>query len=343
MLVHDEEPFNAEPPRGALAESDLTATDRFYVRNHGPVPAWGGCLRLDGLVDTPREFSLDELRALPRAQVIATLQCAGNRRAGMMALREIPGEAPWGPGATGTAAWTGASLAELLGLAGVRDGAAHVAFVGADVSSETSPPEPFAGSIPLAKALSPEVLLAFEMNGSPLPAVHGGPVRVVVPGYIGARSVKWVRRVEVRAEPCDGYFQDVAYRLLAEDEEPGPGRGFPLGEVALNADVLSPDDGAAVAARELEVVGYAYAGGGRSVVRVDVAVDGAWTRASLLDDLGCWAWRRWRARVGLSPGSHEIAVRAWDSAGVVQCAEPVWNPGGYINNSWGRVRVEALR
>src|SRR4051794_5349151 len=242
MLVHGSDPFNAEPPRAALAASDLTGVACFYVRNHGPVPDWGEWrVRVDGLVDTPLELSLEALRALPRAQVIATLQCAGNPRAGLIALRDIPGEAPWGPGATGTAAWTGVSLRDALARAGVRDGAAHVAFVGADVSTEAQPPQAFGGSIPLAKALLSEVVLAFEMNGQPLLPVHGAPVRVVVPGYIGARSVKWVQRIEVRAAPGDGYFQDVAYRLLDEGEEPGPGRGFALGEVALNADILSPD------------------------------------------------------------------------------------------------------
>ena len=203
----------------------------------------------------------------------ATLQCAGNRRAGLIAIRDIPGEAPWGPGATGTATWTGVALADVLALAGPLREAAHVGFEGADLCPEAQPAQRFGGSIPLDKACRPEVLLAWAMNGEPLPPVHGAPLRVVVPGYIGARSVKWLERIEVRATPWQGYFQHVVYRLLPEDGTPGPGAGMPLGLVALNADVLSPADGETVAAGPVEVRGYAFAGGERHVARVDVSLD----------------------------------------------------------------------
>ena len=167
----------------------------------------------------------------------ATLQCAGNRRAGLIAIRDVPGEAPWGPGATGTATWIGVALADVLALAGPLREAAHVGLEGADLCPEARPAQRFGGSIPLDKACRPEVVLAWAMNGEPLPAVHGAPLRVVVPGYIGARSIKWLERIEVRSTPWEGYFQRVAYRLLPEDGTPGPGAGIPLGLVALNADL----------------------------------------------------------------------------------------------------------
>jgi sulfite oxidase len=170
---------------------------------------------------------------------------------------------------------------------------------------------------------------------------------VVVPGYIGARSVKWLQRIEVRRTPWAGYFQHVVYRLLPEDGAPGPGAGIPLGLVALNADVLAPADGATVVAGLVEVRGYAFAGGERHVARVDVSSDAGatWSQAELLDDLGRWAWRLWRARVELAPGEHEIVARAWDSAAATQpeSAAAVWNPKGYVNNAWARVRVVATR
>ena len=350
LIVHDEEPYNAETCPAALAESAVTATDAFYVRGHGAVPEIdpaGWRLHVHGLVERDLDLSLVTLHeAFREREVTATLQCAGNRRAGLMAIRDIPGEAPWGPGATGTATWTGVALSDVIALAGPRPDATHVGFDGADWCPEASPPQRFGGSIPLAKACRPEVLLAWAMNGEPLAPVHGAPLRVVVPGYIGARSVKWLERVEVRSAPWPGYFQHVVYRLLPEDGTPGPGLGMPLGIVALNADVLAPADGEIVPAGEVEVRGYAFAGGERHVARVDVSLDGGttWRQASLLDDLGPWAWRQWRTTVDLAPGEHEIVVRAWDSSAATQPEDEaaLWNPKGYVNNARPRIRVRAV-
>lgn len=349
MLIHEEEPFNAEPPRSALARSALTPLDAFYVRGHGPVPEAHREWRLEvgGLVQRERSWSLEALHdgRFVQTEVVATLQCAGNRRSGLIEVRDVPGEAPWGPGATGTACWRGVRLADLLHDAGVRPTAHHVAFIGADRSAEADPPQLYGGSIPLRKALGSEVLLAYEMNGRPLPAVHGGSLRVVVPGYIGARSVKWLRRIEVRAEPWDGFYQTTAYRLLAPDQQMGPGVGIELGEIALNADFLSPEDGGEVSSGPVEISGYAFAGGRREVTRVDVSTDGGatWIQARLLEDQGRWAWRLWQATIELAPGDHEVIARAWDSAANTQPERPstVWNPKGYVNNSWARIRLRA--
>jgi sulfite oxidase len=350
LIVHEEEPFNAETGRAALAEGPLTATDAFYVRGHGTVPeiepaAWR--LRVDGLVERTLDLSIATLReAFAEREVTATLQCAGNRREGLMAIREIAGEAPWGPGATGTATWTGVALADVLGLARPLREAEHVGFAGADLCPEARPAQTFGGSIPFDKACRPEVLLAWSMNGAPLAPVHGAPLRVVVPGYIGARSVKWLERIEVRAQPWTGYFQDVAYRLLPEDQTPGPGAGMPLGLVALNADILTPAAGETVVAGPVEVRGYAFAGGERHVARVDVSFDGAasWAQAELLEDLGRWAWRQWRIVADLPPGEHELIARAWDSSAATQPEDEaaLWNPKGYVNNARPRVRVRAV-
>jgi sulfite oxidase len=350
LIVHEEEPYNAETGPAALAEASVTPTDAFYVRGHGAVPeidpaAWR--LHVHGLVERELDLSLTTLReAFREREVTATLQCAGNRRAGLMAIRDIPGEAPWGPGATGTATWTGVALADVLAVAGPLRAGAYAGFEGADVSGEARPPQRFGGSIPLDKARRPEVLLAWAMNGEPLPPVHGAPLRVVVPGYIGARSVKWLERVEIRARPWAGFFQHVVYRLLPEDAAPGPGAGMPLGLVALNADVLAPADGETVAAGRVEVRGYAFAGGERHVARVDVSVDGGvtWRQAELLEDLGRWAWRHWRIALDLAAGEHEIVVRAWDSSAATQPEDEaaLWNPKGYGNNARPRVRVRAV-
>jgi sulfite oxidase len=333
VIVHELDPFNVETAPAALSAGPVTATDAFYVRGHGAVKR-------------ELELSLTTLReAFREREVTATLQCAGNRRAGLLAIRDIPGEAPWGPGATGTATWGGVALADILAVAEPLAEAAHVGFEGADLCPEAKPAQRFGGSVPLDKACRPEVLLAWSMNGEPLPPVHGAPLRVVVPGYIGARSVKWLERVEVRTRPWQGYFQHVVYRLVPEDGTPGPGVGMPLGLVALNADILSPADGDAVPAGPVEVRGYSFAGGERHVARVDVSLDrgASWTQAELLEDLGRWAWRQWRLAVELAAGEHEVLVRAWDSSAATQPEDEaaLWNPKGYVNNARPRIRVHA--
>jgi sulfite oxidase len=164
-----------------------------------------------------------------------------------------------------------------------------------------------------------------------------------VPGYIGARSVKWLTRIELRSSPWPGYFQSTAYRLLAPDESPGPGQGMELGEVALNSDFLIPADGAHLAPGTVPLAGYAFAGGRREVARVEVSADGgeSWTRARLAGNQGPWAWRCWQAEIDLGPGEHELVARAWDTAANTQPERPetVWNPKGYVNSSWARIHV----
>jgi len=352
MVVHESDPYNAEPPRVGLAYDALTPVSSFYSRNHGPIPeidplAWR--LRVDGLVDSELDLSLPDLQGrFPVRSEVATLQCAGNRRAGLMEVRDIPGEDPWGPGATSTAEWAGVSLADVLSAAGIQDDAAHVAFAAPDVSQLADPAQPYGGSVPSAKARSPEVLLAWSMNGEPLPTVHGGPVRVLVPGYIGARSVKWVQRITASRQPSDNYFQATAYRLLPADFPPAsaaPGTGLSLGSVALNADILVPDDGADLPAGGTEITGYAFAGDDRNVARVDVSLDGGstWAQADVDPPVTSWAWQHWRVTLVLPLGHLEITARAWDSTGASQPENPahLWNPKGYVNNSWARVRVRA--
>jgi sulfite oxidase len=349
MVVHATEPYNAEPPPWALTDR-LTPVDTFFGRNHGPIPRIdvdGWRLRVDGLVDRPLELSLDDLRRrFPERTVVATLQCAGNRRADLMAFRDIPGQVPWGPGAISTARWGGASLAEVLAEAGLRSEAAHVAFVGADVSQAADPPQPFGGSVPVAKAVAGEVLLAWSMNGEALPVAHGAPLRVVVPGWIGARSVKWLRRVTAQAEPSDDYYQS-EYSVLPPDADPrtaGPADGIVLGPIALHCAILQPAPGSRVPPGPTEVTGFAFAGEDRTATRVDVSADGgqSWTRAQLDAPENPWTWQRWRATLTLPPAGAELVARAWDSTAAVQPESPatLWNPRGYANNSWARLHVD---
>ena len=351
-IVHEELPFNAEPCRSALALGDITAIDTFYTRNHGAVPEISSAdwrLTIGGLVDTPLVLDFTELTTRFAAHtVVATLQCAGNRRAGFNEVRPITGEDPWGPGATSTAEWYGARLADVLAAADAQRGdELHVTFAAPDVSALAKPPQQYGSSIPLSKALSDEVLLSWRMNGQPLPRLHGGPVRIVAPGYIGARSVKWVTAITVQDAPSDNYFQSTAYHIMPADVDPdtaGPHTGFPLSSVALNCAILLPDDGAAVPAGALNISGYAFAGDDRRITRVDVSLDDGrtWRQAHLCRQVSAWAWRRWAFRVDVSRGPLTITARAWDSTGAVQpeTAAALWNPKGYANNSWARVRID---
>jgi sulfite oxidase len=349
-VVHGDHPLNAETPPRLLRENFVTPAEAFYVRCHGEVPnvdPRSYRLEVSGLVGGPLRLSLEEIRALPKAEAAATLYCAGNRRAELTEVEPIPGKVAWGVGAAGNARWGGVLLRDVLELAGIGEGARHVAFTGLDRDVESGTAAPFGGSVPIERAVADGTLLAYEMNGHPLAPEHGFPLRAVVGGYVGARSVKWLSGITLQAEPSDNYYQAVEYKLFpphvtAEDVDRSGGEM--LGEIPLNCVILTPENGETVVRGHLPVRGYALAGGERVVVRVEVSADGggSWTEASLLGDGGPGTWRFWEATLGLSPGSHRIVARAFDSGGGTQPASvgEVWNFLGYANNAWHGVEVE---
>jgi sulfite oxidase len=351
MIVRDRSPFNAEPPGSVLAGVEITGVDAFYSRNHGPFPdiardEWR--LTVDGAVDKPITLTYGELTTLfTTHSVVATLACAGNRRAELLKVRPIPGKDPWAHGAISTAEWRGARLADVLDAAGVHpDDGLHVAFGAPDVAPEAVPVQSYGSSIPLAKAMAEEVLLAWQMNSEPLPRVHGGPVRVVVPGYIGARSVKWVTTVTVQPGPSENYFQASDYRIIPPDADPeaaAPGEGISLSSLPINCDILVPGDDEEIPAGPLSISGWALAGDGRGIGRVDVSLDDGrtWRQADLQPAISQWAWRLWSLTVEARPGPMTVTARAWDDTGVTQPESPahLWNPRGYGNNAWARVEL----
>src|SRR4051794_22695800 len=290
LRVRQEDPLNAEPEPGALIASFRTPNDLFFIRNHGDIPRVDpGTYRLtvDGLVERPLSLSLDDLRRFAQVTVGATLQCAGNRRRELIEVSPIPNELPWDSEAVSNAEWSGVPLREVLLAAGPRPEARHAAFLGLDEAERHGHRFQFGGSIPLEKAIHPEVLLADTMNGAPLPPVHGAPLRVVVPGYIGARSVKWLSRITLQEAPSDNYFQAKAYRLFPPHYGPGNvdwEKGLRLGEAPVNSVILTPQEKATVPAGKVTVRGWALAGGNRSVARVDVSADGGetWTVADFV-------------------------------------------------------------
>jgi hydroxyacylglutathione hydrolase len=348
LIVWTEEPLNAETPLELLADRGLTPNERFFIRNHGPIPEVDPAayrLTVRGLVSETLTLSLEQLRQrFERVSVTAYLSCAGNRRSELAAISPIPDQEPWGPGATGNAEWGGFRLRDILQAVGLETGAGHIAFAGLDRCHEEGEVIPFGASIPLAKALASEVLLADEMNGEPLPPAHGYPLRVVVPGYIGARSVKWLSQITVQSEPSTNYFQARTYRLYPSrvHSESTPEHGFSLGETPVNSVVCSPREGEVIGGSRILARGYAITGGTREIERVEVSLDGgdSFVTAELLEGGQAGAWRLWEAELEVGPGPCKLVVRAWDSAASTQpeSAEGIWNMKGYINNAWHSVR-----
>jgi sulfite oxidase len=350
QIVHDPEGWNSGPPPALLAEGFTTPTPLFFTRSHAPVPRVdpdGWRLKVHGLVERSLELGLLQLgRDFARHEVSATLACAGLRRSELLSVRPIPNELLWGPEALSTGTWAGISLGEVLRAARPQPGAAWVEFIGGDEVTRGDQRFGFGGSIPFSKALSQEVLLAFELNGAPLPPEHGYPLRAVVPGYFGARSVKWLTEIVLRPEPSANYFQTRAYRVQPEPDPADPrdvSAGSALGELLLNSAILSPGPDERVASGGVTARGWAIGPAGTAVSRVEVSFDGgeSWRGAELLGAPVPWCWRLWQARADLRPGTHTLVVRAFDQSGRGQPPglETVWNVKGYANNAWHRVPI----
>lgn len=348
LVVHSVEPLVGGPPLPLLRQSFVTPAELFFVRSHGAVPSVDPAtyrLELWGQIRHPVTLSLEWLREkFERVSVTATLMCAGNRRNELTRVAPIPGEVPWGADGIGNAEWSGYRLRDVLQAAEISDAAAHIAFEGLDQVTRHGETFGFGGSIPREKALSPEVLLADEMNGAPIPPAHGYPLRVIVPGWIGARSVKWLQRIHAQPAPSENYFQSKAYRLFAPHDSADTVRvedGMMLGENSLNSVICAPEPGDARPSGPVRVQGYAIAGGDRRVTRVDVSGDGGrtWVTATL-DGASPWAWTFWEARVELGQPP-ELVARAYDSAANTQPErlDTVWNFKGYMNNAWHRVAL----
>ena len=350
LIVHSQQPYNAEPLTYQLRASFVTPQHGFFVRSHGDIPVLEPAthrLRVGGRVGTPLDLSLDELRdRFPSRTVMATMQCAGNRRADMQRVRPTSGD-PWAPGAIGNAEWTGAPLAAVLRAAGAdEDAALHVAFDCADECSIDGKTFHYGASIPITKALRPEVLLAYALNGGNLEAEHGAPLRVVVPGYAGVRSPKWLHTITVQDTPSDSPIQAEDYKLFPSyvtQETADPAQGMTINGLPLNSAICEPAPHAHLSPGSATLRGYATATD-RAVVRVDVSLDGGrtWSQAELEDQSGSpWSWTFWRATLDLPRGEHELAVRAWDDAGQTQPALPddTWNFKGYLSSAWHRVPV----
>jgi sulfane dehydrogenase subunit SoxC len=322
---------------------DVTPAGLHYLLVHYDIPvvdqaSWR--LSVDGRVGRELSLSLDELRSRPAVTLAVTMECAGNGRA---RLTPRPVSQPWLLEAVGTAEWMGTPLRAILEDAGMDESASEILFVGLDRGVEGGEEQRFERSLPLAEALREEVLLAYAMNGQPLPPQHGFPLRLIVPGWYGMTSVKWLERITVLDAPFEGYQQARGYRLRQTPDE----QGQPVSRM-LPRSLMVPPGIPDFATRERVVErrpctlhGRAWSGFG-PVERVEVSVDGgaSWSKARLGPQASRWAWCSWEWdwQPG-EPGAYELCCGAADSAGNVQPLHAPWNLGGYANNEVQRVPV----
>jgi len=321
---------------------EITPVGLHYLLIHFDIPfvdesEW--TLEVGGRVTTPLELGLDELKARPARTVAVTLECAGNGRA-LLAPRAL--SQPWLMEAVGTAEWTGTPLAPLLEEAGLLQEAVEVVFSGLDRGVQGGVEHAYERSLPVGEALRDDLLLAYEINGQPLPPQHGFPLRLVVPGWYGMTHVKWLRSITVVDEPFRGWQQDVAYHVRESDEE----QGVPVTRILPRSLMVPPgipeflSRSRLVTAGPCRLEGRAWSGWG-PIERVEASVDGGrtWADAALGDAPSEFAWRGWSFEWDAEPGEHELSCRATDTAGNTQPLSPEWNFDGFCNNAVQRVRV----
>lgn len=348
LLVRQEKPFNAEPPLSDLLDHWLTEYGTFFQRSHGNVPkidSGSYQLAVEGMVDRPLKLSLGELKErFPQVTTTATITCAGNRRSEFRSDK-ITG-VQWHAGAISTAEWTGVSLADLLKHAGVQAGAKHVWFEGLDDVPEGGKTIAFGGSIPLDKAITatkatPGALLAHTMNKQPLPTEHGAPLRGVVPGYIGARSVKWLGKIVVSDRPSPNHFIADVYKVVTKGTEEERQSTPPIYEHALNSVTCrwKLDDGK----KRLQLSGFALPAGHADclIQKVEISLDDgkSWTAAKLTSPQREFCWSFWEAELPADAAGKTALVRATDTRGETQPREMPFNLKGYQYNAWYGVKL----
>jgi DMSO/TMAO reductase YedYZ molybdopterin-dependent catalytic subunit len=343
LLVRSANPEDFEMPLSGF-DRWLTPAERFFVRTHIYKPnveldQWR--LRVDGLVEREVTLDMSQIEKLPRVEQVAVLECAGNGRSfyepGVTGMQ-------WRYGAVGNARWTGVRLADVLKQAGVKPGATQVLFNGADVPMGKVPD--FVRSVPLEKALHPDTLLAFQMNGAALPSSHGFPLRLVPAGWAGDSWVKWVTNITLLDKEYDGFFMKTAYRRPVHTVAPGtavdPAAMTPVTAIKPKSVIASPVAGARLAAGPVTIRGAAWAGES-AVARVDVSTDSGrtWQPAKLGADRARYAWRLWETTwTPPGDGSYVLMAKTTDESGGTQPFLEDWNPSGYLWNVVPAVRVE---
>ena len=332
LVVRSADPLNCETPLPALSGGLVVPNALFYVRNHFGVPRldqsrWR--LEVGGLVERRLSLDLGQVRAMPSETAVVTLECAGNGRAELWP--PAPGE-QWGLGAVGTAEWTGVPLTEVLDRAGVQATAHEVIFTGADsghVNGHGGRVH-FERSLPVGPLGQAGALLAYAMNGEELPAHHGYPLRLVVPGWYGVASVKWLTGIQLTSGPFRGHFQADRYHTY----------GTPLSLQRVRSLITEPAPGGIAESGDIVIRGLAWSGAA-PIARVEVRIgDDPWQPATLAGARHRHSWQRWELPACLTrPGTVSLQARAIDQAGCTQPGQPQWNPLGYANNTIHEVRL----
>jgi DMSO/TMAO reductase YedYZ molybdopterin-dependent catalytic subunit len=338
LIIRQKEPTNLETPLDQV-DSYLTPAELFYIRSHFPAPKLDLAsyqLRIDGAVRNPLSLSYRQLRDMPSETRVATLECAGNGR--VFLSPQVAG-AQWELGAVGNAEWTGVPLGALLERAGLADAACEIVLEGADRGTpkeEPVPPGPvsYARSLPRGKAIQPEVLIAYQMNGRDLPLDHGYPVRAVVPGHYGVASVKWLTHVHAVREPFRGYWQTSDYGYW--DYLDGKPVRRALGEMKVKSEIVRPRVYETLAPNQVYMVSGAAWAGETEVMGIAVSTDGGqtWAEAEFLDPVQRHAWRRWRFDwlTPTKPGQYTLLARAKDANGHGQPDKHDQHYGSYVIN-----------
>jgi DMSO/TMAO reductase YedYZ molybdopterin-dependent catalytic subunit len=339
MRIMSKRPLNAETPAEWL-RSWITANDHFFDRNQGGIPEtpvdldqWH--LSIAGEVRRPATIGWRQIEQLPKAIAANTLECSGNSRS--LLENKALGN-PWTIGGVGNAVWGGVWLRDILALVEPKDTASHVGFEGMDTPLGKSKIK-FIRSIPLEKALE-STMLAYEMNGEPLPLKHGYPLRALALGWTGANCVKWLNRITLTKAPIKGFFMDNVYRIHQKDQ--APEEGAVVTQIALKSIITKPIQDETLPPGQVVVLGAAYAGEAR-IASVEVAFDGGteWLPADLIGPDAPFAWRQWQYVWNVTrAGEYKIMARATDGAGRRQPLQAKWNVLGYGNNG---IREHAVR
>ncbi|GFO45827.1 sulfite oxidase-like [Plakobranchus ocellatus] len=358
LIPSSQKPFNAEPPVQLLAEKFLTPNDMFFVRNHLPVPCVcldDYTLDLDLSTGKPSLTYQQLTQNFPKRSVTTTIQCAGNRRSEMVKIKPVKG-LNWGSAAISNAKFSGVSLNELLqhynvNIDTVR--AKYIVFEGLDVQPDGSP---YGASIPLelARMLKNDIIVAYEMNGEILPRDHGYPLRVIIPGVVGARQVKWLKKIYFSPEESTSHWQRRDYKGFNSSidwHNVDFDKSVSISQLPVISAICDPVEGTELepGAEEVTLKGYAWSGGGRGIIRVDVSADGGntWHEATLKPNgqtpYRSYAWTLWEADIPLPQGQSktELVVKAVDVSYNVQpdSVAGIWNLRGCLSNAWHRVNV----